>query len=113
MCVCVFVSQMTLPGEEPEQEGVLASLEEAAAMEETETLVGHSSLDEEEEEEEEKRENERHRRRRQEQQQHQQAAASGMEQLTYSRMTHLLAVYQNKVRLPLCPRAWSGVVGGR
>ncbi|XP_045107871.1 uncharacterized protein LOC123502714 [Portunus trituberculatus] len=88
---------MTMPGEEPEQEAVLASLEEAAAMEETETLVGHSSLDEEEEEEEEKRENERHRRRRQEQQQ-QQAAASGMEQLTYSRMTHLLAVYQNKVQ---------------
>ncbi|XP_050730671.1 uncharacterized protein LOC127005651 [Eriocheir sinensis] len=89
---------MTMSGEEPEQEGQLSSAGEAAEKEDTETLVGHSSLEEEEEDEEHQHgQQEDGRRRRRRQHQHQQGAA-GMEQLTYSRMAHLLAVYQNKVQ---------------
>lgn len=107
-----------MPGEEPEQEGLLTSAAEAAEAEETETLVGHSSLEEDEEEEEDKQEDARQRRRRRQQQQQQhQTAASGMEQLTYSRMAHLLAVYQNKVRrhfcIPVFIRPRGGVAGLR
>ncbi|XP_071550080.1 uncharacterized protein [Panulirus ornatus] len=76
--------------EEPEQDRKQATAIATAAspvtettMEETDTLGDHSSHEEE---------------GQQHQEQQQQHQHSRVEQMTYSRMVHLLAVYQNKVR---------------
>ncbi|KAG7155999.1 hypothetical protein Hamer_G012154 [Homarus americanus] len=68
---------MTMPGEEPEHERYQVATETVAAtgtaMENSKSLTRNSSQEDEQRE-------------------------AGVEQLTYSRMAHLLAVYQNKVR---------------
>lgn len=80
-----FPFQMTMMTmEEPEQERKQATVIATAASPVTETAMDTETLTEHSSQEEEGQ-----------QQQH-----SGVEQMTYSRMAHLLAVYQNKVRSP-------------